>query len=59
MKQQIIVGMVLIVGLFICGAGQPEQALSETPCTLRAAPSGPSQCQILYRTARKGPGMPA
>ena len=35
MKQQIIVGMVLIVGLFICGAGQPEQALSDNPCSLR------------------------
>jgi hypothetical protein len=35
MKRQIIVGMVLIVGLFICGAGQPEQALSDNPCSLR------------------------
>ena len=35
MKQQIIVGMVLIVGLFICGAGQPEPAWSDNSCSLR------------------------
>ena len=35
MKRQISVGMLLAVGLFIWGAGHPEQALSDKPCSLR------------------------
>jgi len=35
MKRQIDVGILLALGLLISGAGRPEQALSENPCSLR------------------------
>ena len=35
MKRQIGVGILLALGLLISGAGRPEQALSEKPCSLR------------------------
>ena len=35
MKRQISVGMLLAVGLLIWGAGHPEQALSDKPCSLK------------------------
>ena len=35
MKRQIGVGILLAIGLLISGAGRPEQALSDKPCSLR------------------------
>ena len=35
MKRQIGVGILLALGLLISGAGHPEQAWSENPCSLR------------------------
>ncbi len=35
MKRQIGVGMLLALGLLISGAGRPEQAWSDKPCSLR------------------------
>ena len=35
MKRQIGVGMLLAIGLLISGAGRPEQASSDKPCSLQ------------------------
>jgi hypothetical protein len=35
MKRQLSVGLLLAVGLLVWGAGRPEQALSDKPCSLR------------------------
>ena len=35
MKRQIGVGMLLAIGLLVSGAGHPEPAVSENPCSLR------------------------
>jgi hypothetical protein len=62
MKRQITVGILLVVGLLIGGAGQPEQASSDKPCslrTLKGTDGGILLVSILWTVSRSISPAPA